>query len=54
MNIYNYRIFGEYDETKLIEFMNSTETKANYHVPEAINYTECNDTVYMLMVDDMM
>jgi len=54
VNIYNYRIFKDYNETDLINFMNSSETKVNYHVPDSINYTECNDTVYNDMINDMM
>jgi len=54
VNVYNYRIFGDYDDTELVNFMNSSTTKLNYHVPDYINYTECNDTVYVKMVNDMM
>jgi len=54
VNVYNYREFGDYNDSKLIGFMNSSATKVNYGVPDSIDYDECNNTVYADMIDDMM
>ena len=46
VNVYNYREIGSYDFSNITNYLNETSTKNIYHVPEYINYTASNMTVY--------
>lgn len=46
VNVYNYRIFGDYDDSKLEKWLNETATMKYYQVVDNINYAECNNSVY--------
>jgi len=54
VNIYNYRDFGNYDFEPIVDFLQQTDTKTRYHVPQYINFTDVNITVYRQMVNDFM
>lgn len=52
LNIYNYRVFGDYDSQYLIDYLNSTLIKSKYQVPSIIDYDECNGTIYEVLLKD--
>lgn len=54
VNVYNYREFGNYDFSDMVNFLNQNDTKTRYHVPSMIQFSDVNITVYQQMVNDFM
>lgn len=54
VNIYNMRLYQDYDFSDLSTFMNLESTKTMLNVPVSNPWIECNETVYDFYKSDMM
>jgi carboxypeptidase C (cathepsin A) len=54
INIYNMRLYQDYDFSDLSTFMNLDSTKTMLNVPVSNPWIECNETVYGFYKSDMM
>ena len=54
VNVYNYRAYGTYNLTGVKNYFNILDIKRNYNVPDNLNYTEANMTVYSYLYTDFV
>lgn len=53
VNVYNIRLYEDYNFDELITFMNEPRTKSLIHAPSQITWIDCNDAVFESFSLDM-
>jgi len=54
VNEYNFRDFGDYDFTAIDKWLNDKNTKDLLHVPQEVDFSDCNDVAYAKLCTDFM